>query len=69
MSVTCYLLLTNCYTLSDTCYLKLATSCKNLFPFAPVVPLALVFVKAFETFTTKKFANKNYGKKNSFLYT
>ena len=45
MSVTCYLLLTICYTLSDTCYLKLATSCKNLIPFAPVVRLALVLVK------------------------
>ena len=32
-SVTCYILLTICYTLSDTCYPKLATSCKNLFPF------------------------------------
>ena len=41
MSVTCYLL-SICYSLSDTCYLKLATSCKNLFPFAPVVRLALV---------------------------
>ena len=43
MSVTCYLLFTICYSLSDICYLKLATSCKNLFPFTPVVRLALVF--------------------------
>ena len=42
MSVTCYLFLAICYSLSDTCYLKLATSCKNLIPFAPVVRLALV---------------------------
>ena len=42
MSVTCYLLFTICYSLSDNCYLKLAASCKNLFPFAPVVRLALV---------------------------
>ena len=41
MSVTCYLSLTICYKLSDTCYLKLATSCENLIPFAPVVRLAL----------------------------
>ena len=42
LPVTCYLLLAICYSLSDTCYLKLATSCKNLIPFAPVVRLALV---------------------------
>ena len=42
MPVTCYLLFTMCYLLSDNCYLKLATSCKKLFPFAPVVRLALV---------------------------
>ena len=46
MSVTCYLLLAICYSLSDTCYLKLATSCKNLIPFAPVVRLALVISEA-----------------------
>ena len=44
MSVTCYLF-TICYLLSDNCYLKLATSCKNLFPFAPVVRLALVVLR------------------------
>ena len=42
MSVTCYRLLAICYSLYDTCYLKLASSCKNLIPFAPVVRLALV---------------------------
>ena len=42
--VTCYLLLVICYSLSDTSYLKLATSCKNLIPFAPVVRLALVLL-------------------------
>ena len=44
MGFTCYLLLAICYSLSDTCYLKLATSCKNLIPFAPVVRLALVIM-------------------------
>ena len=44
MSVICYLLLAICYSLSNTCYLKLATSCKNLIPFAPVVRLALVYL-------------------------
>ena len=37
------MLLAICYLLSDTSYLKLATSYKNLIPFAPVVRLALVF--------------------------
>ena len=36
-------LLAICYLLSYACYLKLATSCKYLIPFAPVVRLALVF--------------------------
>ena len=40
--VTCYVLLSICYSLSDICYLKLGTSCKNLIYFAPVVWLALV---------------------------
>ena len=49
MSLTCYLLLAIWYSISDTCYLKLASSCKNLIPFAPVVRPALVLM-AFSSF-------------------
>ena len=42
--MSCYLILAIYYLLSDTCYLKLATSYENLIPFAPVVRLALVFL-------------------------
>ena len=45
MSLACYLLLAICYSLSDTCYLKLATFCKNSIPFAPVVRRALVILR------------------------
>ena len=39
--VSCYLLLAICYFISDNFYLKLAITCKNLFPFAPVVRLVI----------------------------
>ena len=38
------LILLHWYLVSVTCYLKPATSCKNLIPFAPIVRLALVLV-------------------------
>ena len=53
MSVTCYLILAIYYLLSDTCYLKLAPSCKNLIPFAPVVRLALVYFEPSQKGNTK----------------
>ena len=39
--VSWYLLLAICYFIFDNFYLKLAISCKNLFPFAPVVRLII----------------------------
>ena len=36
-----YLLLAICYLLSYTFYVKLAFTCKNVFPFAPVVRLVI----------------------------
>ena len=35
------LLLAKCYFISDEFYLKLVITCKNLFPFAPVVRLVI----------------------------
>ena len=43
--VSCYLLLAIFYFISDDFYLKLAITCKNLFPFAPVVRLVIFFQK------------------------
>ena len=41
MYVECYLWLSICYLLSESFYLKLAITCKNLFPFASVVRLVI----------------------------
>ena len=38
-----YLSLAICYFMTDYFYLKLAITCKNLFPFAPVVCLVIFF--------------------------
>ena len=39
----CYLWLAICYLLTESFFLKLAITCKNLFPFAPVVRLVIFF--------------------------
>ena len=52
MYATCYLLLSICYLLSESFYLKIAITCKNLFPFAPVVRL-VIFSKVTEHFVVK----------------
>ena len=39
--VSCFLLLAICYFISDDFYLKLAITCKKLFPLAPVVQLVI----------------------------
>ena len=43
--VSCYLLLAICYFIYDDFYLKLAITCKNLFPFAPVVCLVIYLME------------------------
>ena len=51
----CHLLTINLLSVTRylicTCFLKLATSCKNLIPFAPIVRLALVTFLGLNTHT------------------
>jgi len=62
------LLLAKCYFISDEFYLKLVITCKNLFPFAPVVRL-VIFSMLPELGTPQSQSVKNHCRSDIFIVT